>query len=118
MTWHSANTGSSRRTRCYGSHLCTQHDYPTRKGVQPHGTRIEGDKLLIPMRDTAGMVHSLQTIAPDGTKMFMSGRVMGCYSVSANPRARWIVCEGFATEAQAFTNARAMRSLSPSMPEP
>ena len=33
---------------------CTEHDYLTRKGIQPHGAKIEGDKLLIPMRDTAG----------------------------------------------------------------
>ena len=79
---------------------CTQHDYLTRKGVQPHGVKIEGDKLLIPMRDTAGMVHSLQTIAPDGTKMFMSGgRVKGCYFGIGKPKGVLIVCEGLATGA-------------------
>ncbi len=79
---------------------CTEHDYLTRKGTLPHGTKIEGDKLLIPMRDTAGMVHSLQTIAPDGTKMFMSGgRVKGCYFSIGKPQGVLIVCEGFATGA-------------------
>ena len=79
---------------------CTQHDYLTRKGIQPHGARIEGDKLLIPMRDTAGTVHSLQTITPDGTKMFMSGgRVKGCYFGIGKPKGALIVCEGFATGA-------------------
>ncbi len=33
---------------------CTQHDDLTRKGIQPHGVKIEGDKLLIPMRDRTG----------------------------------------------------------------
>ena len=79
---------------------CTQHDYLTRKGIRPHGAKIEGDKLLIPMRDTAGTVHSLQTIAPDGTKMFMSGgRVKGCYFAIGKPKGALIVCEGFATGA-------------------
>jgi putative DNA primase/helicase len=79
---------------------CTQHDYLTRKGIQPHGAKIEGDKLLIPMRDTAGKVHSLQTITPDGTKMFMSGgRVKGCYFGIGKPKGALIVCEGFATGA-------------------
>lgn len=79
---------------------CTQHDYLTRKGIQPHGAKIEGDKLLIPMRDTAGTVHSLQTIAPDGTKMFMSGgRVKGCYFGIGKPKGALIVCEGYATGA-------------------
>jgi putative DNA primase/helicase len=96
---------------------CTQHDYLTRKGIQPHGAKIEGDKLLIPMRDTAGTVHSLQTIAPDGTKMFMSGgRVKGCYFGIGKPKGALIVCEGFAT-AQASMNAPATRSQSHSMPE-
>ena len=79
---------------------CNQHDYLTRKGIQPHCAKIEGDKLLIPMRDTAGMVHSLQTITPDGTKMFMSGgRVKGCYFGIGKPKGALIVCEGFATGA-------------------
>ena len=77
---------------------CTQHDYLTRKGIQPHGAKSEGDKLLIPMRDTAGTVHSLQTITPDGTKMFMSGgRVKGCYYGIGKPKGALIVCEGYAT---------------------
>lgn len=79
---------------------CIHHDYLTRKGVQPYGTRAEGDKLLIPMRDYLGKVHSLQTIAPDGTKMFMSGgRVKGCYFGIGQPKGVLIVCEGFATGA-------------------
>ena len=79
---------------------CTEHDYLTRKGIKPHAAKIEGDKLLIPMRDTAGTVRSLQTIAPDGTKMFISGgRVKGCYFGIGKPKGALIVCEGFATGA-------------------
>lgn len=79
---------------------CVRHDYLTRKGIQPHGVKIEGDKLLILMRDTKGAVHSLQTIAPDGSKMFMSGgRVKGCYFGIGKPKGALIVCEGFATGA-------------------
>ena len=79
---------------------CTQHDYLSRKGIQPHGAKIEGDKLLIAMRDTSGMVHSLQTIAPEGIKMFMpGGRVKGCYFGIGKPKGALIVCEGFATGA-------------------
>ena len=82
---------------------CTQHDYLTSKGIQPHGVKIEGDKVLISMRDTAGTVHSLQTIAQDGTKMFMSGgRVKGCYYGIGKPNCALIVCEGFATGASIY----------------
>ena len=79
---------------------CVEHDYLTRKGIQPHGVKIEGDKLLIPMRDTTSTIHSLQTITPDGIKMFMSGgRVKGCYFGIGKPKGVLIVCEGFATGA-------------------
>lgn len=82
---------------------CTEHDYLTRKGIQPNGVKIEGDKLLIPMRDTAGTIHSLQTILPDGTKMFLSGgRVKGCYFGIGKPDGVLIVCEGFATGASLY----------------
>ena len=41
---------------------CIQHDYLTRKGIQPHGAKIEGDKLLIepgslPVRVREVQVH-------------------------------------------------------------
>jgi len=79
---------------------CTSHAYLTIKGIKSYGAKIEGDNLLVPMRDTSGKVHSLQTIAPDGTKMFMSGgRVKGCYFSIGKPSDSVIVCEGFATGA-------------------
>ena len=78
---------------------CTQHDYLTRKGIQPHGVRIEGEKLLIPMRDTGGKLQSLQTIAPDGNKRFQpSGRVKGCYhAIGGKPDGLLVIAEGYAT---------------------
>ena len=76
------------------------HEYLMRKGIQPNGVRSDGRRLIVPMRDTAGTLHSLQTIAPDGTKMFMSGgRVKGCYFGIGKLKGALIVCEGFATGA-------------------
>lgn len=78
----------------------TAHVYLTRKGVQPHGVKVFGDKLLIPMRDTAGKLHSLQTIMPEGDKRFHpGGRVKGCYHSIGKPGGLLIVCEGYATGA-------------------
>ena len=91
---------ASAHKRWMAASPCTQHDYLTRKGIQPHGAKIEGDKLLIAIRDTSGMVHSLQTIAPEGIKMFMpGGRIKGCYFGIGKPKGALIVCEGFATGA-------------------
>lgn len=76
------------------------HSYLARKGIQPHGVREFGDRLLIPMRDTLGTLHSLQTIATDGDKRFHAGgRIKGCYFGIGKPNRTLIVCEGFATGA-------------------
>jgi putative DNA primase/helicase len=76
------------------------HEYLTNKAIQPHGVKCDGVRLLIPMRDTAGTVQSLQTIAPDGDKRFHSGgKVTGCYFSIGKPDGLLIVCEGFATGA-------------------
>jgi putative DNA primase/helicase len=80
---------------------CTQHPYATGKGVQCHGVRIDSaGSLIVPMRDTTGKLHSLQTVAPDGDKRFMpGGRVKGCYHAIGKPGGVLIVCEGYATGA-------------------
>ena len=76
------------------------HKYLTARGIQPHGVRCDGVRLLIPMRDTSGAVQSLQTITPDGEKRFHSGgKVTGCYFGIGKPDGLVIVCEGFATGA-------------------
>lgn len=74
------------------------HPYLTRKGIKAHGIRQDGEALLIPLRDTAGALHSLQTITPDGEKRF-KGRMKGCYHSIGKPAGRLIVCEGYATGA-------------------
>ena len=83
---------------------CTEHPYLTTKGVKSHGVRSDAfGALLVPMRDTAGTLHSLQTITADGDKRFLSGgRVKGCYHAIGKPKGgRLIVCEGYATGASA-----------------
>ncbi len=78
----------------------TDHAYLTAKGIKGHGVKVFGDKLLIPMRDTAGKLHSLQTIGADGAKLFHpGGRVKGCYFGVGKPAGLLIVCEGYATGA-------------------
>ena len=80
---------------------CTQHGYAKAKGVPCYGVRIDSaGALIVPMRDTAGTLHSLQTIAPDGDKrLHPGGRVKGCYHSIGKPDGVLIVCEGYATGA-------------------
>jgi putative DNA primase/helicase len=81
------------------------HPYLVRKAIHPGDVRESEDgRLLIPVRDAAGNLTSLQTIAPDGTKLFLpGGRVQGCYCTLADrapePEGTILVCEGFATGA-------------------
>jgi len=78
----------------------TDHPYLATKGVQPHGLRMDGEKLLVPLRDTDGKTWSLQTIGPDGGKRFLpGGRKRGCYFSIGKPDGVLVVCEGFATGA-------------------
>ena len=89
--------------------VATNHPYLRAKGVKPRGVRIEANHtLLIPMRDTEGRMHSLQSIAPDGAKRFMpGGRVRGCYHAICEPSGgardcpgdKLVICEGYATGA-------------------
>ena len=81
----------------------TAHPYLTTKGIKPHGVKVFADKLLIPLRDTAGTLHSLQTIAPDGDKRFHpGGRVKGCYHSIGKPTGVLVICEGYATGASIY----------------
>jgi putative DNA primase/helicase len=83
--------------------LATSHTYLTCKGVKAHGLKVDGEVLLIPMRDTAGALHSLQVIDPEGGKRFQpGGRVKGCYHVIGEPDGVLVVCEGYATGASIY----------------
>jgi len=54
--------------------------YLTRKKVEAFGVRFRGEMVVIPLKDAAGKLWSLQFIAPDGTKRFLSGgRKKGCF---------------------------------------
>ena len=55
--------------------------------------------MLVPLRDTAGKLHSLQTITPDGEKRF-KGRMKGCYhAIGSKPDDMLVIAEGYATGA-------------------
>ncbi len=81
------------------------HPYLTKKKIGAHGLRVavQGkykDSLVVPLRDAAGVIHSLQYIAEDGTKRFLTGgRVSGCYFAIGKPRGKIYIVEGFATGA-------------------
>lgn len=79
------------------------HPYLQRKGVGAYGVRQLRELLLIPARDAAGELHTLQFIGTDGAKRFLSGgRIAGCYCPIGRPLDSLLICEGYATGATLF----------------
>lgn len=77
--------------------------YCIAKGVKPLGLREFHDKrtLLIPLRDAAGKLWSLQFIDAKGGKRFKThGKTRGCYyAFGGRPKDVLLVVEGYATGA-------------------
>lgn len=75
------------------------HPYLLRKGVKLPDLLTEGDNLLVPMRDSAGKLWGVQTISPDGDKLFMAGgRITGCfYALDGPDKSTIFIAEGIAT---------------------
>lgn len=77
--------------------------YLEKKGVAPHGCKVEGDNLLVPIYDDEGEILSVQSIAPDSSKRFHPGaRVMGGRMNIGIHFGKTIICEGYATGASIY----------------
>lgn len=82
-----------------------KHAYLAGKGVMAHGLRQHDGKVIVPLRDVDGVLHSLQSIDGNGNKRFYpGGRVAGCFcSIGSMEEARVIcIAEGFATGASVY----------------
>jgi len=93
-----------------------------RNGVDALGLRIHKGVLVVPVRDLAGTLHSLQFISPSGVKRFLKGgRIQGlcCWvgtlaDLTQDDESTLCVAEGFATSASLHQAAGHPGSL-PSM---
>ncbi len=85
------------------------HPYLTRKGIQPHDTRVDdAGRLLVPLFDTSGRLWTLERIAtekpagggPDKKGLYQ-GKRTGCFYLIGNYEvtAVLLIAEGFATAA-------------------
>jgi phage/plasmid primase-like uncharacterized protein len=75
------------------------HPYLTRKGIKPHGARVQKGFLTVPLYD-GDELYNLQFIGADGGKRFLKGgRVDGCCYIFGKPTRRLCLAEGFATAA-------------------
>lgn len=79
------------------------HQYLIRKGVKNYGLRQYNEMLVIPMRDSAGIIHSLQFIDNNSNKRFLSGgKKKGSYFAIGESLNTFCICEGYATGASLF----------------
>jgi putative DNA primase/helicase len=85
-------------------HADHSHPYLVRKGIMPHGIRQLVQSLVVPLRDSSGVLWSIQFIDGDGGKRFLSGgRTAGCYwSVGPAPVDVLLISEGAATACTLF----------------
>jgi len=82
------------------------HPYLMKKNVKAHGIRLSGNKLVIPMRNINGNLHSLQFIDEHGNKRFLSGgRKKGCFLTLGSPYSALNIAEGYSTAATLFESA-------------
>lgn len=96
----------SRHTSVYRHPFPVQSGTPaylSRKGI-PALADMRQDRngmLLIPVRDSSGRVQSLQYIAPDGTKRFLTGGKVqgGQFVIPGKAEKPLALCEGYATGA-------------------
>lgn len=96
-----AEAATAAAIRWAAARVAAVHPYLNAKGVRAHGIRVESSStLLVPVRDVAGTLRSLQSISADGEKRFvLGGRIKGCYHAIGKPSGRLVVCEGYATGA-------------------
>lgn len=78
-----------------------ENPYLKRKVVNAYGVKSFKDSLLIPVRDMAGIIHGLQFIAPDGSKVFKTGtnKAGHFFKIEQSKDNTIIICEGYATGA-------------------
>lgn len=77
------------------------HPYLKAKGIQPLTALLAGDgRLVIPIYDERMTLVSLQYIAGDGKKRFLTnGKIDGCFHLIGEPGPKILTAEGFATGA-------------------
>lgn len=78
------------------------HPYLKRKGINANGARLDGDALVLPIRDINGRLMSVERIFPDGSKRFLKDgeKGAGMFLIGDDDQASPLVLsEGFSTAA-------------------
>lgn len=78
----------------------TDHSYLPNKRIQPHGSRLYHQALVIPLFDESNQIVNVQFISQSGEKRFLShARKKGCFYRIGESTDTLLIAEGFATGA-------------------
>ena len=105
-----ADEDAARAARIWtGARPAPEHyPYLVAKQAAPLALRMDArHRLVVPLQDIDGRIHSLETIAPDGAKRFLAGGAKkGHFALVgfdpaplAEPAGPVLICEGWATGA-------------------
>ncbi|WP_343081364.1 toprim domain-containing protein [Ostreiculturibacter nitratireducens] len=105
-----ADAAAARAARIWASARAAAEDHPylVAKRAMPLALRMDaGRRLVVPLQDIAGRIHSVEFIAPDGAKRYLAGGAKkGHFAVVgaepgpiAEPEGPFLICEGWATGA-------------------
>ncbi len=96
---HAANAARATEIWDSAEPATDAHPYLQRKGIKAHDLRLHRGALVVPMR-ADGKLRSLQFIAADGAKLFLTGgRTRGCSHAIGSWTPTVSVVEGYATGA-------------------
>lgn len=74
------------------------HPYLMAKRIAGEGLRQSSDALLVPMYDADGVLWNIQSIYPNGRKLYAKGaRQKGLFLLLGEPDDRLVVAEGYGT---------------------
>lgn len=100
QTQHEKAASEARREFEAAKPAPDSHPYLSKKCVKGNGTRLRGDNLLLSVMNAQGEIRSIQTIAPDGHKLFKSGgEVSGNFFTIPGDDSRLAIGEGYSTVA-------------------
>ena len=105
-----ADDAAGRAARIWAGAQPARGDHPYLIARQVAALTLRMDaacRLVVPLQDVDGQIHSIETIAPDGTKRFLAGGakrghfcVIGAEPAAlADPDGPILICEGWATGA-------------------
>ncbi len=105
-----ADDAAARASRIWTSARPAPEDHPylVSKRAAPLALRMDtGRRLVVPLQDIDGQIHSVEFVAPDGAKRYLAGGAKkGHFAVVgaepgplAMPEGPVLICEGWATGA-------------------